>query len=135
MNQEMLKAIKDFVIEEINPDFIVLFGSQVSGQTHQNSDIDIAFYKDNHNISAYDIFMLAQDLADILKIEVDLIDLSSASTVFKAVIFDSGEIIYCQNENILDEYRMRTFSMYVRLNAERKEILDAIYESGRVYGY
>ena len=134
MNEEMVAAIKDFLIDRIDPDFIMLFGSQVTGNVHPNSDVDLAFYRENHGLSAYDIFILAGELSEITKISVDLIDLNEASTVFKAQIFSTGIPIYTLNQVRLDHFRMNAMSMYANLDVERREILKSIVESGTIYG-
>lgn len=99
MNEEIFRQVGQFITMKINPDFIIIFGSYATGKTHPESDIDIAFYRDDHTFSPYELFMLAQQLADIIKIEVDLVDLKKASTVFATQIFSTGEVIYCQNES------------------------------------
>ena len=132
---DKINIIKGSIIEKIDPDFIVLFGSQATGMTHSNSDIDIAFYKEDSKLSGFETYMMARNLENITGVEkVDLINLKEASTVFKAIIFSSGKILYCKNEYILDNYRMITFSMYARFNEERNVVLNAIYERGYVYG-
>ena len=90
MSNEILQNARDFIVKNINPEFIIVFGSYSSGMTHSHSDIDIAFYCENDTFTSYEIFMVAQKLADILKIEVDLIDLREASTVFATQIFSNG---------------------------------------------
>lgn len=42
--------------------------------------------------------MKAQELADIFNREVDLINLNTSSTVFKAQVVGTGKIIYCRDE-------------------------------------
>ena len=133
MEQKILEQIKKFLIKKIDPSFIVLFGSQATGITHSESDIDIAFYKPNHEQSAYDVFALAQELANLIKYDVDLVDLDKASTVFKAQIFSTGNPIYISEQAELDKYRMNAMSIYANLNLERKEILKSIIESGTIY--
>jgi len=135
MNQKKLELIKELITRKIDPSFIVLFGSQATETTHSESDIDIAFYKPSHGLSAYDVFALAQELASLVKIEVDLVDLDKASTVFKAQIFAIGIPIYISNQVEFDNYRMVAMSMYTNLNVERKEIMKSIIESGTVYDY
>ena len=134
MNDHMIHELIEFLIKKINPAFIILFGSQAKNKAHKESDLDLAFYKPEPTISAYDTFMIAQELADKIKIEVDLIDLAQASTVFKAQIFATGKILYSSDPNLLIAYRMTALSMYARLNEERKEILTQIEESGSIYG-
>ena len=121
-------------VEKINPDFIVLFGSQVTGVTHAKSDTDLTFYKREHQLSPYDVFILSVELADITKTSVDLIDLNVANTVFKMQIFGYGETIYAKNSYQLNSYETNVFRMYADLEEKRREVLQEIHESGSVYG-
>ena len=99
----------------------------------QNSDIDIAFYSEDTVLSTWDFFIIAQELADLLKIEVDLIDLRRASTVLKAQIFTTGKVICADDELLLKKQQMTALKTYAELNEQRKEILNRIEESGCVY--
>lgn len=134
MSDAIFQQTREFIVKNLNPAFIIVFGSYASGLTHGDSDIDIAFYCEEDTFTSYEVFMFAQELADILKIEVDLIDLKEASTVFATQIFSTGTVIYSKNENLRMELHMRTYSMYARLNEERQPIIDKIIETGSVYG-
>ena len=134
MDAELRKKITDFIVEKIDPDFIMLFGSQATGETHPESDTDLAFYKREHHLSPYDIFMLAGELADITKTSVDLIDLNKASTVFKMQIFGNGEALYVKSNYQLNGYETNVFRMYADLQEKRSEVLQEIHGSGSVYG-
>jgi len=134
MNEETLLKIKRFLVERLDPDFIVLFGSYATGQEHSKSDVDLAFYNESHEKSSYDVFFLAQELADLIGTDVDLVDLSKASTVFKMQIFAKGWPLYVTDSGQFDRYEMLVYRMYADLNEQRKEVLKEIHESGSVYG-
>jgi uncharacterized protein len=133
MKSEMFQKIQDFLIGKMNPSFIIVFGSYAKNCTHKDSDIDVAFYNQDSSLSTYEIFLLAQELADILKIDVDLVNLGTASTVFKAQIYTTGTVIYSKDDTLLRNQQMTALSMYAKLNEERKNILKNISESGSVY--
>lgn len=133
MKSEMFQTIQDFLISKIHPTFIIIFGSYAKHSTHKDSDIDVAFYSENQSITTYDIFQLAQELADQLKIEVDLVNLRTASTVFKAQIYTTGTVIYSTDDTLLKSVQMTALSMYAKLNEERETILKKIDESGSIY--
>lgn len=123
-----IEMLKDF---EINT--IYLFGSASRDELRNDSDIDIAFLSDK-DIDEYVCFMKAQEIADIFKRDVDLIDLKKASTVFKAQIIGHGKIIFCEDNVKRAYFEMRSFKEYALLNEERAEILKNIEKSGSVYG-
>ncbi|MBD8590385.1 nucleotidyltransferase domain-containing protein [Peribacillus simplex] len=133
MYTEMFQTIQDTLIKKIDPVFIIIFGSYAKKSTHKDSDIDIAFYCEDQSLTTYEVFQLAQELADILKIEVDLVNIRTASTVFKAQIYTTGTVIYSVNDTLLKNLQMTALSMYAKLNEERENILKKIGESGTIY--
>lgn len=129
--KKLSEAIK--ILQEFKPITIYLFGSASRGELREDSDIDIAFLTEG-NIDEYVCFMKAQELADVFKRDVDLVDLRKASTVFKAQIIGTSKNIYCSDENKRMYFEMRSFKEYALLNEERAEILKGIEERGNVYG-
>ncbi|MEB1805968.1 MAG: nucleotidyltransferase domain-containing protein [Bacillaceae bacterium] len=126
------KVIIDKLVDHLNPVLIYIFGSFAKGTQTEKSDIDIAFLSKT-KLTHYERFMLAQQLADIVKREVDLVDLEQASTVFQAQIVGYGKLMYCSDERTRQEFEMLTLKKYAKLNEERKPIIDQIKESGSVY--
>jgi uncharacterized protein len=133
MKTELFSKIIDFLQDKIDPVFIIVFGSYAKGYTHSKSDIDIAFYSKSMEQNSYELFIIAQELASLLNTEVDLVNLHTSSTVFKAQIYTTGTVIFSNDDIFLKNEQMTTLSMYARLNEERAEILKTIYESGTIY--
>ena len=129
LKNEIVKILKD----KFDPILIYIFGSYAKGELREDSDIDIAFLSEKQ-YSAYEVFMLAQELADILKRDVDLVDLSDSSTVFKAQVVGKGIIIYSKDERRRIEFQVRTLKEYAILNEDRQIVLDNIKKRGSVYG-
>ena len=132
MQIQLNKAI-EILKEEFNPIVIYLFGSGAKNRLRDDSDIDIAFLTDDE-VDSYECFMKSQELADIFCREVDLINLNTSSTVFKAQVVGTGKIIYCRDETKRMYFEMRAFKAYAMLNEEREVILKKIKERGTVYG-
>ncbi|MFT8323434.1 MAG: nucleotidyltransferase domain-containing protein [Bacillus sp. (in: firmicutes)] len=133
MQKNIDKLITDFLMKKITPSFIIVFGSYAKNTVHDQSDMDIAFYNKDKAITKYDIFMLAQELAAIIKKEVDLVNITEASTVFQAQIYTTGKVIYCHDNTLRMKEQMKALSMYAKLNEERKNILKKVDESGTIY--
>jgi len=127
-----INKIIEFLIRNVTPYLIYLFGSAVNGIFREDSDMDIAFLSDNE-FTSYEVFILAQKLSDKLKRDVDLIDLNKASTVFRVQIIAKGNIIYCIDDNRRAYFEMYAFKEYATLNEEREVILQNIKKRGRVY--
>jgi len=133
VTNEQLEKVKKRLIDRLNPKFILLFGSYARNTANDESDLDIAFYTETP-LSNYDRFLLAGELATIINKDVDLVNLREVDTVFAALIFSSGELLYCSDDNTFYRERMKTLSMYATLNEQRIEILEAIEKRGSVYG-
>lgn len=133
MDRTIVQTITEFLHTHIQPSFILMFGSFAKGTTHQESDIDIGFYVKDKKIDKYEIFMLAQKLAALLKREVDLVNIAEASTVFQAQIYTTGTVIYSDDDKLRMNEQMKALKMYAKLNEERKGILQKVDENGSIY--
>lgn len=130
---DLLEKAVALLKDKLNPIIIYMFGSAARDELRQDSDIDIAYLSDIH-ITPYENFMLAQELADIFKRDVDLINLKDASTVFKAQVVGKGKKLYCRDETARMYFEMRAFKEYALLNEEREAIMKNIEKRGSVYG-
>lgn len=104
---------------------IIVFGTFGSEYERPDSDLDIAVLTDeNHRkLDPVELWQLAQTIAIKIGRDVDLIDLRSASTVFNFEILSSGTTVYCSDESALAKYDTMAFSLYLRFQEERKDIL------------
>lgn len=131
---EVKKKIVEKLTQQVNPDFIILFGSFAKGTTHEESDVDLAYFTDKQ-LSSYERFELAGELALLIGREVDLVDIKQIDTVFTMQIFEQGIPIYIRNENEYIRQKMRAYSMYATLSEQRAKVIDAIKERGSIFGY
>ncbi len=113
---------------------IYLFGSQAIGADTQNSDVDVAFFTLHDDVIApLRVYDAQKELEVFLHKDVDLVHLQSASTVFQFQVITTGIHLYVRNPSFLLQQETLVFSMYQRLNEERKEILNDIVSSGKIY--
>ncbi len=109
------------------------FGSTAGGQTHAESDIDIAFLA-AVPVEAVSRFERQEQLAARLRRDVDLVDLSRASTVMRMQVISTGCLLAAFDAAAQEGFEDLTYSAYARLNEERREILEQIRREGRVHG-
>jgi len=109
------------------------FGSEVTGATNRESDLDIAVLCDKP-LSPQTRFSLVGDLAVVSGRPVDMVDLSTASTVICAQVVSTGERLYCSDPRRCELFEDITLSSYARLNEERREILRDVKARESVYG-
>jgi len=122
LEDEKIEDIKNILLSKLNIKLIYIFGSFGKYIERKDSDIDFAILTEK-KIDEYRLFMISQKLADVLKKEIDLVDLNSASAVFRAEIVRKGKLIYYSDNLVRMDFQMKTLRDYARLNEERKEIL------------
>jgi predicted nucleotidyltransferase len=101
---------------------IYLFGSRADGSHKPSSDWDIGLLGLNKldNVQRWE---MAQELASLLNTDVDLVDLSSASTVLNMQVVSKGQLLY-GDINIRDVFETKVYSMYGRLQESRQDIIE-----------
>ena len=131
--EEKIKIIKKLILENVDCDAIVLFGSYARETQNAESDIDIAI-KPNTNISKKQIFYLSQELEEKIKTEVDLINLDDINDSFRYEILINGKTIYCKDELKFELYKWDMYREYLELNESRQIIIDRIKKGDSIYG-
>lgn len=133
LKEEVRSILVDKIVQTLNPSFILLFGSYAKGTAHAESDIDLAYHS-SKELSTYERFILASELAGLVGCEVDLVDIRTIDTVFTMQVFEQGVPIYIKEENELMRQKMRAYSMYAKLSEQRAPVIEAIKERGSVFG-
>ena len=133
LTKEIEQQLIDTINKQLNTHFIVLFGSFAKGTAREDSDIDLAYFSDQQ-LSSYERFILAGELATVAGHEVDLVDIKEIDTVLTMQIFSEGVPIYMQDENEFIRQKMRAYSMYATLSEQRAGIIEAIKQRGSVLG-
>ncbi|WP_390216827.1 type VII toxin-antitoxin system MntA family adenylyltransferase antitoxin [Halobacillus campisalis] len=119
--------MRAFLVEKLDPSFIIMFGSYSNGAERGESDIDLAFCS-NQQHSAYKLFLMGQQLADVIEEEVHLVDIRNASFTFRTQIFSRGTVIFSEDERLRMELQMGAYSMYALTNEEQAVISNSINE-------
>jgi predicted nucleotidyltransferase len=113
---------------------IYLFGSFIEPGAAAAGDIDIALlFPPEETPERRDLPFsdAAVDLSDHFGLPVDLVNLRQVSTVFANRIISTGERILTAEELPVEEFEMLNLSFYQKLNAERHDILEAFFKTGR----
>lgn len=111
---------------------VYLFGSEATGETHSNSDIDIAFLTEN-KIDNLSRFELQEALARKLKKDVDLVDLSLSSDILKMQVI-YGENLYARQQEYLQVFENRVMQDYFDLQEMLAPLYKSIKEDKTIYG-
>lgn len=121
-------------IHQFHPDLkgIYVFGSFATQTQTADSDLDIALLA-NQPLDPLILFHISQEIAYAIGKEVDLIDLSQASTVFQAQIVTKGFRIESQNHHACEIFEDFVYSQYMRLNDLRAPLIQDILKRGSIY--
>jgi predicted nucleotidyltransferase len=131
----MSKRLLEDTIRGVVPDVqaIYIFGSRARGDAGPESDLDVAVLA---SLPIYPLvrWELQERLAAALHTAVDLVDLRRASSVMRVAVLADAQLV-CEG----DAYGRQLFeatalSDYVRLQDERRAIMQQIADEGRVYG-
>ena|SRR3989338_2392093 len=104
---------------------MILFGSQANGETHKESDMDIAFY----STSKVDEEKLYNELIHMLKrADIDLINLMKAHNhYFRYEILHTGTVLYEEKTGIKSNMEWQSWTDYIdfkRYYDLRSKLLD-----------
>ncbi|SQF97452.1 DNA polymerase, beta domain-containing protein [Paucimonas lemoignei] len=111
---------------------VYLFGSQASGHANAESDLDIAVLVSSV-MDPVEIWRLAGEIADIVDLPVDLVDLRAASTVMQYQIITTGRRLWAKNEAV-GVFEAFVLSEKTSLDTARSGLLADIEIEGIVHG-
>jgi predicted nucleotidyltransferase len=112
---------------------VYLFGSQATGAETGTSDVDLAVLAPT-SVSSAARWTLQEDLAHLLRRDVDLVDLRAASTVLAAEVLRHGSVAYESDRTARAQYEMTLLADYADLNERRRAHLDEVARRGTVHG-
>lgn len=135
--EKAFETIKDMVLQYYpSAQGIYLFGSYQTEDEWPDSDVDIAVLLPHEEAKIERLIAISEcrnRLGDLLKKEVDLLNVRLISTVFQLQIVSTGRLIYIGDEKAVHEFEMLTISLYQKLNEERHGILQEFYKTRRAY--
>ncbi len=111
---------------------VYAFGSRISGQANQSSDLDLAVLVEGY-ADPIALWNLANDLVDITTYPVDLLDLRAASTVMQNQIITKGEC-WWQKDSSIGLFEAAVLSEKTELDSARAGLLNDIQTQGTIYG-
>ena len=111
---------------------VYLFGSHAQGTAWPESDVDVAVLLSGQ-LDPVLLWQLSGDLADIVGVAVDLIDLRAATTVMQYQIVTRGRRLWAKDVQA-GLFESFILSEKTALDTARAGLLKDIQEEGIVYG-
>lgn len=120
--EKIKPQIKDLA-EKYGLSLVMLFGSQVIGKTHKESDFDIAYLSDK-KLSFEDEGGIIIDIAKIIGVQderlVNLCNIKNAGALLLKEIFDRHQMLFCADRNVYDSYKIFSIKNFI----ENRPIFD-----------
>ncbi len=111
---------------------VYVFGSRAQGAARPDSDLDLGLLA-ARPIDPVERFDAQEALAAALGVDVDLVDLRSTSTVMRAEVLRTAQVLHDADPTARVAWEVWTMSAYALLNEERRGILDDVRQRGRVH--
>ncbi len=111
---------------------VYMFGSQATGEANADSDLDLAVLAAG-TVEPLLLWQIAGELADIVAVPVDLLDLRAASTVMQYQVITIGRRLWNKDSQagIFESYIL---SEKTALDTARAALLADIQQKGKVHG-
>lgn len=107
LDQKIEKLAREFDLS-----LILLFGSQASGATHLESDVDLAILPEDE-LSAEEEIELNTKFCNLLQTDrVDTVNLKKASPLLLKQVLDNCKILFQKNPQVFSRFEARTLRKY-----------------------
>lgn len=106
--------------QAIGGDFLVAFGSQLTGATHQTSDLDIGYFS-NQKLDYKQEYSLTNQLQKVFpNHKVDLINLGTASPLLQHRACFGGKLLAEVSPHSFAKFQMTAYLKYLETRPLRK---------------
>lgn len=120
-------------LQKVFPNLLAIyaFGSRVQGTANAQSDLDLAVLVAGY-ADPLQLFETANQLADQLGYEVDLLDLRAASTVMQYQVITTGQCLWAKDLQV-GLFEAFVLSEKTSLDEARAQLIQEIRDDGAVY--
>lgn len=112
------------IAQKYSLELILLFGSQISGKTHRESDYDIG-YLSKRNLSIEDEGRLIIDLLTIVEERderiINLVNIKKASPLLLYSMTTQTQVLYEKSNVLFAQLRAYAFKKYIEMKPMYKE--------------
>jgi nucleotidyltransferase substrate binding protein (TIGR01987 family) len=125
--QMIINQVVKIILKNANPDRIYLYGSRVTGEAKDTSDIDIA-YDDKDAKSHYKILDEVENIATLVKIDIK--NIAFSENRFKNRVRSTGKVLYSASKKLRAEDGLYNFSNALKRFNEALEKRNTLKKEG-----
>jgi len=119
ITKEIKQGIKELA-EKYRLLLVVLFGSQVKGKTHSQSDVDLAFSAEEP-MSPADLAKMQTDFSENLKIkDLEMVGLNGAHPFLLKQVAQNSIVLYEKERSLFAKFKIYAFKRFV----EARNLMD-----------
>ena len=116
IDAEKIKPQVKNLAEKYGLSLLMLFGSQVTGKTHKESDFDIAYLADK-KLSFEDGGRIIIEIAKIIGARderlVNLCNIKESGALLLKEIFDRHQVLFYADRNVYDSYKIFSVKNFI----------------------
>jgi len=116
IDAEKIKPQVKNLAEKYGLSLLMLFGSQVTGKTHKESDFDIAYLADK-KLSFEDEGRIIIEIAKIIGARderlVNLCNIKESGALLLKEIFDRHQVLFYADRNVYDSYKIFSVKNFI----------------------
>ncbi len=112
LNKDQITKITNFARSHPEISAIYLFGSHAFGYQRSKSDIDLGIVFLN-NVDGFTRINMETELSNLLKKDVDLIDMKKSSPFLRHQIYKYGKLIYHDGSDFPFQFRANSIRDYL----------------------
>ena len=116
IDAEKIKPQVKNLAEKYGLSLLMLFGSQVTGKTHKESDFDVAYLADK-KLSFEDEGRIIIEIAKIIGARderlVILCNIKESGALLLKEIFDRHQVLFCADRNVYDSYKIFSVKNFI----------------------
>ena len=125
--QTIIDQVVKIILNNANPDRIYLYGSRVTGEAKDTSDIDIA-YDDKDAKSHYKILDEVKNINTLIKIDIK--NIAFSENRFKNRVRSTGKVLYSASKKLRAEDGLYNFSNALKRFNEALEKRNILKKEG-----
>lgn len=131
ITQEQLKKIKELAHKH-ELKLVLLFGSQVAGLTHKQSDVDIAVLGHHMLVSSRERFDLEEAFKHIFnRADVEVVDLRTSPPLLQRNATSEGRILYEEHEGDFANFQIFAMKHFMEMKPLRDIMNERLREFAR----
>ena len=116
IDAEKIKPQVKNLAEKYGLSLLMLFGSQVTGKTHKESDFDVAYLADK-KLSFEDEGRIIIEIAKIIGARderlVNLCNIKESGALLLKEIFDRHQVLFYADRNVYDSYKIFSVKNFI----------------------